>query len=243
MRDKLTNRPSGGILFTTIQKFAPMEGEDTFPLLSERENIVVICDEAHRSQYGFKTVFRKRQNEDGTESMVATSGLAYQLRQALPNATFVAFTGTPVSSEDKDTRAVFGDYVHIYDIEQAVQDGATVPIYYESRLAKLDLKPEDTPKLDDDVEDLAEDEEDSAKAKTLRRWAALEKLVGAEPRLRQVAADLVAHFESRNRRHGRQGDDCRHEPGHLCPPLQRHHRLCAQNGTTRTRRRASSRSL
>ena len=197
LRSMLANRPSGGILFTTIQKFAPMEGEDTFPLLSDRENIVVICDEAHRTQYGFKTVFRKRKNEDGTEDLVATNGLAYQLRQALPNATFVAFTGTPISTEDKDTRAVFGHYVHIYDIEQAVQDGATVPIYYESRLAKLDLKPEDTPKLDEDVEDLTEDEEDSAKAKTLRRWAALEKLVGAEPRLKQIAADLVTHFESR----------------------------------------------
>jgi len=197
LRAKLANRPSGGILFTTIQKFAPMEGEASFPVLSERENIVVICDEAHRSQYGFKTVFKKRKNADGTENLVATNGLAYQLRQALPNATFVAFTGTPISSEDKDTRAVFGEYVHVYDIEQAVQDGATVPIYYESRLAKLDLKPEDTPTLDDEVEDLTEDEEDSAKAKTLRRWAALEKLVGAEPRLKQVAADLVAHFENR----------------------------------------------
>ena len=197
LRAKLANRPSGGILFTTIQKFAPLEGETSFPVLSERENIVVICDEAHRSQYGFKTVFKKRKNADGTEDLVATNGLAYQLRQALPNATFVAFTGTPISSEDKDTRAVFGEYVHVYDIEQAVQDGATVPIYYESRLAKLDLKPEDTPTLDDEVEDLTEDEEDSAKAKTLRRWAALEKLVGAEPRLKQVAADLVAHFENR----------------------------------------------
>lgn len=198
LRDRLANRPSGGILFTTIQKFAPMEGEETIPLLSDRSNIVVICDEAHRSQYGFRTVFRKRKNPDGTEDLVATNGLAYQLRQALPNATFVAFTGTPVSTEDKDTRSVFGDYVHIYDIEQAVDDGATVPIYYESRLAKLDLKPEETPTLDDEVEDLAEDEEDSAKAKTLRRWAALEKLVGAEPRLKQVAADLVAHFETRD---------------------------------------------
>lgn len=198
LRDKLANRPSGGILFTTIQKFATLEGEESFPLLSDRENIVVICDEAHRSQYGFKTVFKKRKNADGTEDLVATNGLAYQLRQALPNATFVAFTGTPVSSEDKDTRAVFGDYVHIYDIEQAVSDGATVQIYYESRLAKLDLKPEETPTIDDEVEDLTEDEEDSSKAKTLRKWAALEKLVGAEPRLKQVASDLVTHFENRN---------------------------------------------
>ncbi|MBP1627547.1 MAG: putative type restriction enzyme HindVIIP protein [Holophagaceae bacterium] len=198
LRDKLANRPSGGILFTTIQKFATLEGEESFPLLSDRQNIVVICDEAHRSQYGFKTVFKRRKNADGTEDLVATNGLAYQLRQALPNATFVAFTGTPISSEDKDTRAVFGDYVHIYDIEQAVSDGATVQIYYESRLAKLELNPEDTPTIDDEVEDLTEDEEDSSKAKTLRKWAALEKLVGAEPRLKQVASDLVTHFENRN---------------------------------------------
>jgi type I restriction enzyme R subunit len=198
LRNKLTNRPSGGIVFTTIQKFAPMDGEDAFPLLSDRQNIVVICDEAHRSQYGFATEFRKRKNPDGTETLVATQGLAHHLRTALPNATFVAFTGTPISSDDRDTRAVFGDYVHIYDIEQAVKDGATVPIYYESRLAKLELKPEDTPTLDAEVEELTEDEEDSSAAKTMRRWAALEKLVGAKPRLEQVAADLVAHFEDRN---------------------------------------------
>lgn len=198
LRAKLANRPSGGIIFTTIQKFAPMDGEDTFPLLSDRQNIVVICDEAHRSQYGFATEFRKRKNEDGSETLVATQGLANHLRTALPNATFVAFTGTPISSDDRDTRAVFGDYVHIYDIEQAVKDGATVPIYYESRLAKLELKPEDTPTLDAEVEELTEDEEDSSAAKTLRRWAALEKLVGAKPRLEKVAADLVAHFEDRN---------------------------------------------
>lgn len=197
LRDLLGNRPSGGILFTTIQKFAPLEGEETVPLLSERENIVVICDEAHRSQYGFKTVFKERKNPDGTKDLVATTGLAYQLRQALPNATFVAFTGTPVSTEDKDTRSVFGDYVHIYDIEQAVKDEATVPIHYESRLAKLELKPEQTPKIDAEVEELTEDEEDSDKARNMRRWAALEKVVGAPPRIKKVAEDLVKHFEQR----------------------------------------------
>lgn len=197
LRQKLANRPSGGIVFTTIQKFAAFDDEDVFPMLSDRENIVVVCDEAHRSQYGFKTVFRKRKREDGTEELIATNGLAYQLRQALPNATFVAFTGTPISLEDKDTRGVFGDYVHIYDIEQAVKDGATVPIYYESRLAKLDLKEEEKPTIDAEVDELTEDEEEGAQNLTKRRWAALEKLVGADPRLKQVAMDLVTHFENR----------------------------------------------
>jgi type I restriction enzyme R subunit len=197
LRRKLSNRPSGGIVFTTIQKFAPLDTEDVFPMLSDRQNIIVICDEAHRSQYGFGTVFKKRKKEDGTEEMVATNGLAYQLRQALPQATFIAFTGTPISTEDKDTRAVFGDYVHIYDIEQAVKDGATVQIYYESRLAKLELKPEQMPVIDAEVEEVTEDEEEGTKARTLRRWAALEKLVGAPPRILKVAEDLVQHFENR----------------------------------------------
>ena len=197
LRTKLTNRPSGGILFTTIQKFALMDEEASFPVLSDRENIVVICDEAHRSQYGFKTVYKKRKNADGSEELIATNGLAYQLRQALPNATFVAFTGTPISTEDKDTRGVFGDYVHIYDIEEAVKDGATVQIYFESRLAKLELKPEQMPTIDAEVEEVTEDEEEGIKARTLRRWAALEKLVGAPPRIQKVAEDLVKHFENR----------------------------------------------
>ena len=124
-------------------------------------------------------------------------GYAYYLREALPNATFVAFTGTPISTEDKDTRAVFGDYVHIYDIEQAVKDGATVPIYYESRLAKLELNPEELPLIDDEVAELTEDDEESTKTQTLRRWAALEKIVGAPPRVQKVAEDLVRHFENR----------------------------------------------
>jgi len=190
LRELLGNRPSGGIVFTTIQKFAPGEDEDTFPVLSERSNIVVVCDEAHRSQYGFSADIKK----DGK----VTYGYAQYLRDALPQATFVAFTGTPVSLEDRDTRAVFGDYVHIYDVEQAVKDGATVPIYYESRLAKLELSSESTSLLDGDIDELTEDEEDDAsKAAKLRRWAALEKLVGAPPRIQKVAADIVEHFENR----------------------------------------------
>ena len=192
LRSKLANRPSGGIIFTTIQKFAPMEDEDAFPLLSDRQNIVVICDEAHRSQYGFKA--RLQGDESGTSIRY---GHAHYLREALPNATFVAFTGTPVSTEDKDTRSVFGEYVSVYDIEQAVKDGATVPIYYESRLAKLELNPEQMPAIDAEVEELTEDDEESDKAKNLRRWAALEKVVGAPPRIQKVAEDLVKHFENR----------------------------------------------
>ena len=125
-------------------------------------------------------------------------GYAQHLRDALPNATFVAFTGTPVSSEDRDTRAVFGDYIHVYDMQQAKEDGATVAIYFESRLAKLSLKQDELPHIDDEVDELAEDEEESQQAKLKSKWAALERVVGAEPRIARVAADLVAHFEARN---------------------------------------------
>ncbi|KWH57161.1 type I restriction endonuclease subunit R [Burkholderia cepacia] len=196
LRRLLANRPSGGIIFTTIQKFTPGADEDTFPVLSDRRNIVVICDEAHRSQYGFDA---RLPNTDGKgESTAVRYGYAQYLRDALPEATFVAFTGTPVSLDDRDTRAVFGDYVHIYDIEQAVKDGATVPIYYESRLASLELKEDDADALDDEVDELTEDEEsDEAKVATLRRWAALEKIVGAPPRIQKIAADIVSHFENR----------------------------------------------
>jgi type I restriction enzyme R subunit len=227
LRAKLANRPSGGIVFATIQKFMPGEDEDTFPVLSDRSNIVVIADEAHRTQYGFeaklKTVKRKVGQSDGVASASTTGdeassalpanfvppayevehkyqvGYAQHLRDALPNATFVAFTGTPVSSEDRDTRAVFGDYIHVYDMQQAKEDGATVAIYYESRLAKLSLKEDDLPHLDEEVDELAEDEEESTQAKLKSRWAALEKVVGAEPRVEAVAADLVKHFEERNK--------------------------------------------
>jgi type I restriction enzyme, R subunit len=189
LREQLNQRPSGGIIFTTIQKFVPGEDEDTYPRLTERENVVVLCDEAHRSQYGLKA----RINEAGE----TIYGYAKYLRDALPNATFVAFTGTPVSAKDKDTRAVFGDYVDIYDIEQAVKDGATVPIYYESRQVKLEMDATVSGLIDDEVEELTEDEEETARARTKSRWAALEKLVGTPPRIATVAADLVQHFETR----------------------------------------------
>ena len=194
LRAKLANRPSGGIVFATIQKFMLGEDEDTFPVLSDRSNIVVIADEAHRTQYGFDAKLKGRAGEERYQA-----GYAQHLRDALPNATFVAFTGTPVSSEDRDTRAVFGDYIHIYDMQQAKEDGATVAIYYESRLAKLKLNEQQMPTIDAEVDELAEDEEDSAQAKLKSRWAALERVVGAEPRVAQVAADLVAHFEERNK--------------------------------------------
>ena len=210
LRAKLSNRPSGGIVFATIQKFMPGEDEDTFPVLSDRSNIVVIADEAHRTQYGFeaklKTIKPGREAANDPQALLAAEpktvyqvGYAQHLRDALPNATFVAFTGTPVSSEDRDTRAVFGDYIHVYDMQQAREDGATVAIYFESRLAKLSLKADELSQIDDEVDELAEDEEESQQAKLKSRWAALEKVVGAEPRVTSVAADLVAHYEERSK--------------------------------------------
>ncbi len=218
LRALLGNRPSGGIVFATIQKFMPGEDEDAFPLLSDRRNIVVIADEAHRTQYGFEAKLKTLKPRSSVVSTGAGSqpptaerppanytvdryqvGYAQHLRDALPNATFVAFTGTPVSGEDRDTRAVFGDYISVYDMQQAKEDGATVAIYYESRLAKLGLKAEELATIDDEVEELAEDEEEAQREKLKSRWAALEKVVGAEPRIASVAADLVAHFEERGK--------------------------------------------
>ncbi len=190
LRETLANKPSGGIIFTTIQKFSLKKEESHFPVLSQRDNIVVIADEAHRSQYGFDAML---DSETGSFKY----GYAQHLRDAIPNATFIGFTGTPIESEDKDTRSVFGDYISIYDIEDAVADGATVPIYYESRLAKLDLDAEVLKEIDEDVGELVEDEELSDKEKFKSKWSALEKLVGSEPRIKQIANDLVTHFEER----------------------------------------------
>ncbi|MFP3523855.1 type I restriction endonuclease subunit R [Pantoea sp. SIMBA_072] len=191
LREMLNARESGGIIFTTVQKFAPLDNEQTHPALNLRGNIVVISDEAHRSQYGLNATLNR-------ETGAYKYGYAKHMRDALPNASFMGFTGTPVSSEDKDTRAVFGDYVSIYDIQDAVEDGATVPIYYESRLAKLDLNHEELETLSNQVDELVEDEETDQKEKTKGDWSRLEKLVGSEPRINQVAADLVQHFEARN---------------------------------------------
>ena len=191
LREMLAVRESGGIIFTTVQKFALLAGENAHPILNDRHNIVVISDEAHRSQYGLKATLKA----DGSYKF----GYAKHMRDALPNAAFIGFTGTPIANEDKDTRAVFGDYVSIYDIQDAVDDGATVPIYYESRLAKLDINRDLIDDLSDQVEDVVEDEEDlSLREKTKGEWSRLEKLVGSGPRLQQVAADLIQHFETRS---------------------------------------------
>jgi len=190
LRRLLAERESGGIIFTTVQKFALLDDEAVHPLLNDRHNIVVISDEAHRSQYGLKAVLTK----EGAYKY----GYAKHMRDALKNASFIGFTGTPIAQEDKDTRAVFGEYVSVYDIQDAVDDGATVPIYYESRLAKLDLNHAEINALSEQVEELVEDDEDvGTREKTKGEWSRLEKLVGATPRLQQVAADLVAHFETR----------------------------------------------
>ena len=178
LRDKLTVN-SGGVVFTTIQKFFPEEKGDRYPLLSERRNIVVIADEAHRSQYDF------------------IDGYARHMRDALPNASFVGFTGTPIELQDANTRAVFGDYISIYDIRRAVEDRATVPIYYESRLANLSLDESEKPKIDPDFEEVTEGEEIERKEKLKTKWAQLEAIVGADNRLALISGDIVAHFESR----------------------------------------------
>ena len=196
LRQLLAERESGGIIFTTVQKFGLIKGENGeeekhHPILNDRHNIVVISDEAHRSQYGLKATL----SADGQYKF----GYAKHMRDALPSASFIGFTGTPIAQEDKDTRAVFGSYVSIYDIQDAVDDGATVPIYYESRLAKLDLNHAEIAELSDQVDEVVEDEEDvSNREKTKGEWSRLEKLVGATPRLSQVAADLIEHFETRN---------------------------------------------
>ncbi|MCY4620890.1 MAG: type I restriction endonuclease subunit R [bacterium] len=170
---------SGGVVFTTIQKFFPEEKGDRHPVLSERRNIVVIADEAHRSQYDF------------------IDGFARHMRDALTNASFLGFTATPIELRDANTRAVFGDYISIYDIHRSVEDGATVPIYYESRLAKLALDRDEKPQIDADFDEVTEGEEVARKEKLKTKWAQLEAVVGAENRLRQIAVDIAEHHERR----------------------------------------------
>jgi len=199
LRQLLSERETGGIIFTTVQKFSPFGDEDRHPILNGRHNIVVISDEAHRSQYGQVGHYIPVKDKDGKViDSKLVFGYSKYMRDALPNASFIGFTGTPIALEDKDTRAVFGDYVSIYDIKDAVDDGSTVPIYYESRLAKLDLNHAEIEALSKQVEDVVEDEEDvQNREKTKGEWSRLEKLVGAQPRIREVAADLVEHFETR----------------------------------------------
>ena len=178
LRDKLSVE-SGGVVFTTIQKFFPEEKGGTYPALSRRRNIVVIADEAHRSQYDF------------------IDGFARHMRDALPHASFVGFTGTPIELQDANTRAVFGDYISVYDIQRSVEDGATVPIYYESRLAKLTLDKKERPHIDPKFEEATEREEVERKERLKTKWAQLEAVVGAERRLNLVARDIITHFEDR----------------------------------------------
>jgi type I restriction enzyme R subunit len=170
---------SGGIVFTTIQKFLPEAKGARYTALSDRRNIVVIADEAHRSQYDF------------------IDGFARHMRDALPNASYIGFTGTPIELADKNTKAVFGDYIDVHDIQRAVEDGATVRIYYEGRLAKIELDETERPKLDEDFEEVTEGEEIEKKVKLKSKWARLEALVGTEKRVKLVAEDLVKHFEQR----------------------------------------------
>ncbi len=176
---QLLSVASGGVVFTTIQKFFPEEKGAKYPVLSERKNIVVIADEAHRSQYDM------------------IDGFARHMRDALPNASFIGFTGTPIELGDKNTRGVFGDYIDVYDIQQAVEDGATVPIYYESRIAKLELDESILPKLDPEFDEITEGEEEGKKEKLKTKWAALEAVVGSEKRIKLIAADLIEHWETR----------------------------------------------
>ena len=178
LREKLSVA-SGGVVFTTIQKFFPDERGDNYPTLSERRNIVVIADEAHRSQYDF------------------IDGFARHMRDALPNASFVGFTGTPIELEDANTRAVFGDYISVYDIQRSVEDGATVPIHYESRLARLELDESRRPTIDPDFEEATEGEEIERQERLKTKWAQLEAVVGAGNRVKQIAEDIVDHFEQR----------------------------------------------
>ncbi|GAB4429202.1 MAG: type I restriction endonuclease subunit R [Turneriella sp.] len=189
---------SGGVIFTTVQKFFPDEIGMKHPLLSERRNIVVIADEAHRSQYSFRAkVVDVKDKAGNVEGKEISYGFAQHMRDALPNASFIGFTGTPIELSDKNTRAVFGDYISIYDIQRAVEDGATVRLYYESRLAKIALDEKERPKLDADFEEVTEGEEELKKEKLKSRWAQLEALVGAPKRVKTIAEDIVRHWEGR----------------------------------------------
>ncbi|MBN2180374.1 MAG: type I restriction endonuclease subunit R [Sedimentisphaerales bacterium] len=190
---ELLKTAGGGIVFTTLQKFSPDEGSAEYDLLSERKNIVVIADEAHRSHYGFAA----KAVEDKAGHIRTTYGFAKYLRDALPNASFIGFTATPIEKEDASTPAVFGNVIDVYDIEQSVEDESTVKIYYESRLAKIHLKPEEKEKLDEEVEAITEGQETTASEKAKAKWTQLEAIVGHRERIRIVAADMLKHFEQR----------------------------------------------
>jgi type I restriction enzyme R subunit len=188
---KLLDCPSGGVIFTTIQKFSPTDGETDHPLLTNRKNVVVIADEAHRSQYRLNSKLNRSIGE-------IAYGFAKYLRDALPNASFIGFTGTPVEKDDINTRSVFGDYIDVYDISRAVEDGATVPIYYESRVARIGIDEDEKPKIDAEIAEITEDEAQTEQERLKRKWASVEALVGADKRLAMIAEDLIRHFEARS---------------------------------------------
>lgn len=187
---KQLNRASGGVIFTTIQKFSPPAGERDYPVLTDRRNVIVIADEAHRSQYGFKARVAQKTGD-------IAYGFAKYMRDALPNASFIGFTGTPIEKVDVNTPAIFGDYIDIYDISRAVEDGATVPIYYESRLARIDIPEDEKPVIDAEIEDLTEGDEEPEQEKLKQKWSKVEALVGAEKRIAMLADDMIDHFENR----------------------------------------------
>ncbi|PKM88445.1 MAG: DEAD/DEAH box helicase [Firmicutes bacterium HGW-Firmicutes-12] len=221
LRNLLNNRTSGGIIFTTIHKFAPFSNEvkedsQSYPsfakvaestaeyatnmVLTDRKNVIVIADEAHRSQYGFGAEVVKGKTEADIKY-----GYAKYMRDSLPNASYIGFTGTPVELTDKNTRAVFGDYIDVYDMTRAVEDGTTVKIFYESRIAKLELSEEMKPKVDTEYEEITEHQESSQKEKLKSKWARLEAIVGAEQRVKQIAKDIVEHFEKREQAQENEG--------------------------------------
>ncbi|SHJ90121.1 type I restriction enzyme, R subunit [Caminicella sporogenes DSM 14501] len=188
--DLLNERESGGIIFTTIQKFKPEEGD--MPCLTDRRNVIVIADEAHRSQYGL-------QAKTNTKTGDVKYGFAKYVRDALPNASFIGFTGTPIEFEDKSTPAVFGDYIDIYDMTRAVEDGATVKIYYENRIIKLETDDEELKKIDEEFEEITEGQEQEEKEKYKSKWSRLEAIVGSPNRIKKLAEDIVNHFEEKSK--------------------------------------------
>lgn len=187
---KVLSRASGGVIFTTLQKFGATADNGRAEPLTTRRNVVVIADEAHRSQYGFKAKVDAKTGE-------ISYGFAKYMRDALPNASFIGFTGTPIEADDVNTPAVFGNYIDVYDISRAVEDGATVPIYYESRLARIELDEEEKPKIDAEVNELTEGDEEAEQERFKKKWSTVEALVGSDKRLALVARDMVAHFEDR----------------------------------------------
>ena len=217
---KLLDRPSGGVIFTTLQKFAPEPGKTDYPVLTDRRNVVVIADEAHRSQYGFEAKVERKTGD-------ISYGFAKYLRDGLPNASFIGFTGTPIEKDDVNTPAVFGDYIDIYDISRAVEDGATVPIYYESRLARIELDEDEKPKIDAEIADLTEDEAadraGTAQAQMGERRGAGRR--GEAPRPRRRGPREAFRGAGGGAR--RQGDDRLHEPPHLRRALRRHREAAA----------------